>query len=80
MRSKELSNDWVISGKWGPNENSVMTCERFISNGDVSWILWKREGRSVMVYMLIARITMVEGVVKISFYISQVRKSPKNWD
>jgi hypothetical protein len=34
--SKELSNGWVMSGKWGPNENSVMTCERFISRGVVS--------------------------------------------
>ena len=23
-------------GKWGPNEKSVMTCERSISKGDVS--------------------------------------------
>lgn len=29
--SKELSSGWTISGKKGPKENSVMTCERFIS-------------------------------------------------
>ena len=26
---------WVMSGKWGPNEDSVMTCKRFISTGEV---------------------------------------------
>jgi len=25
----------VMSGKWGPNDTSVMTCERFISKGNV---------------------------------------------
>lgn len=31
VSSNELSRGWVMSGKYGPNENSVMTCERFIS-------------------------------------------------
>ena len=34
--SKELSNDCVMLKKWGPNENSIMTCEMFTSKGDVS--------------------------------------------
>jgi hypothetical protein len=29
--SKELSRGWVISGKYLPKENSVMTCERFMT-------------------------------------------------
>ena len=29
--SKELSRGWVISGKCLPKENSVMTCERFMT-------------------------------------------------
>ena len=33
---KELFNGCVMSGKWGRNENSVMTWERFLSDDDVS--------------------------------------------
>ena len=67
---KELSNDCVMSGKWGRNENSVMTCEWFISKGDVSLDVGEKEGRPVMVCMFIARITMAEGSdVKIGFFI-----------
>ena len=34
-----------------------------------------------MVYMFITRITMAEGSdVKIGFYISWVRESPRKWD
>ena len=29
--SKELSSGCVISGKYGPNENSVMTCDKFMT-------------------------------------------------
>ena len=39
----DLSNDCVMSGKWGRNENSVMTCERCVSNGDVSRDVGKEE-------------------------------------
>lgn len=31
VTSKELSRGWVISGKKGPKENSVITCERFMT-------------------------------------------------
>ena len=40
---KELSNGCVMSGKWGRNENSVMTCESFIFKGDVSLDVGKEE-------------------------------------
>ena len=67
---KELSNGCVMSGKWGRNENSVMTCERFISKGDVSLDVGEKAARTVMVHMFIARITMAEGSdVKIGFFI-----------
>ena len=70
MDLKELSNGCIMSEKWGRNENSVMTCERFISKGDVSLDVGEKKGRTVMVYMFIARITMAEGSdVKIGFFI-----------
>ena len=31
VSSNELSKGWVISGKYGPNENSVITCDKFIT-------------------------------------------------
>ena len=33
---EELSNGWVLPGKWGLSKKSVMMCERYISKGDVS--------------------------------------------
>ena len=58
-----------------------MTCERFISNGDVSLDGGEEEGHTVMVYMFIARITMAEGSgVKIGFFMSSFRQRLKKWD
>ena len=42
-------------------------------------MLRKREGRTVVVYMFIARIAMAEGSnMKIGLHTSEVRESPKN--
>ena len=43
-------------------------------------MLRKREGRTVVVYMFIARIAMAEGSdVKIGLHTSGVRESHKKW-
>ena len=69
--SKELFNGWVMSGKWGRNENSAMRCERFISKGDVSLNVGE-EGRTYgygLHFHSLAPITIAEGSdVKIGFY------------
>ena len=68
MDSKELSNGWVLSGKWGPNKKSMMTCETCIFKGDVSLDVGG-EGRTYGYGLHVH--SMVEGSdVKIGFFTS----------
>jgi len=60
VSSKELSNGWAMSGKYGPKENSVITCERFITVELVSSLFSPSTevGLTAVVDMLVASIAM----------------------
>lgn len=60
--SKELSRGWVISGKCLPNENSVMTCERFMTvKRDKAYRTREMVIRTVVVDMKVTTVTMADG-------------------
>ena len=62
VSSKELSNGWAMSGKYGPKENSVITCERFITSELVRFLFSPSTevGLTAVVNMLMASITMAK--------------------
>ena len=60
VSSKELSNGWAMSGKYGPKENSVITCDKFIATEPVS-IFFLHNTKiepTVVVNVLMASITV----------------------
>ena len=61
MTSKELSRGCVISGKYLPKENSVITCDMFIAVKPVGICLTqRREEHTIVVNVNTTAIAMAE--------------------